>query len=83
MYIKVERNSFADFMENAWSGAVPVLKQVEEKGLEEEFLAIIEEIFGEDTPTDTEVNDFIWFELESFLPGLWEDNDADEEEEDE
>ena len=80
MYIKVERNSFNDFFENAWSGARDVLQEVATQGREEEAVNIITEYMeGEEIPTDTQVNDFIWFELSDIMD-LYNEGDKDEEE---
>ena len=80
MYIKVERNSFSDFLENAWSGARDVLQEVAAQDREEEAVNIITEYMeGEEIPTDTQVNDFIWFELSDIMD-LYNEGDKDEEE---
>lgn len=52
---------FNDLMENSWSGAVYTLKTIEENEKEEELMALLESIF-EDIPTETEINDFLWFD---------------------
>lgn len=52
---------FNDLMENSWSGAVYTLKTIEENEKEGELMALLESIF-EDIPTETEVNDFLWFD---------------------
>lgn len=80
MTITREINGFQDLQDNAWSGAVAVLEQVEKKGKEDEVLDLLEEIFFGYTPTETEVNDFIWFDLENYIEGLWDEEDEEEEE---
>ena len=52
---------FDDLMRNSWSGAVYTLKTIEENEKEEELMSLLESIF-EDIPTETEVNDFLWFD---------------------
>ena len=66
MYIKKEITSFEELKENSWSGAIDTLDRIEELGLEDEFMAVLEECFDykNETPNETEVNDFIWFETE-------------------
>ena len=64
MYIKKEIDSFEELKENSWSGATDTLKRIEELGLEDEFMEILEEGFCDCEPTETELNDFIWFETD-------------------
>lgn len=52
---------FNDLKENSWSGAVDTLETIEENEKEEELMTLLENTF-EDVPTETEVNDFLWFE---------------------
>ena len=65
MYIKSEISSFEELKENSWSGAVDTLNRIEELELENEFMQILEDIFCDEIPTETEVNDFIRFEIDT------------------
>ena len=60
MYVKKEYD-FYDLKRNSWSGAVRTLNTIEEHNKEEELMTMLEDIF-EEVPTETEVNDFLWFE---------------------
>lgn len=88
MEVIKEINGFYDLMENSWSGAIDTLRDIENANLEEEFMENLENVYflGE-TPTDTELNDFIWFERDTIYSdlGLNEngelEDDEDEEEE--
>ena len=89
MYIKREITSFEELKENSWSGAVDTLNRIEELKLEDEFMNILEECFDSEneTPTDTDVNDFIWFETEYInellsrnCDDLFDDEEEDEDE---
>lgn len=60
MEIKKDYN-FNDLKNNSWSGAVDTLETIEENEKEEELMTLLENTF-EDVPTETEVNDFLWFE---------------------
>lgn len=80
MLMTVERNTFYELFDNSWSGAIQVLKEIENQGRENEAMDIIENIFIDEVPTDTQVNDFIWFELADIM-GLY--NEEKEEEDDE
>jgi hypothetical protein len=59
--VKQEMN-FDDLKNNCWSGAVDTLEAIEKAGLEDVFMDYLEQIFCEETPTMTEVNDVIWFD---------------------
>lgn len=61
MVVQVEINSFDELMEHSWSGALDNLKLIDKYGLQDEFMSYLEEMFCDSTPTDTEINDFIWF----------------------
>ena len=89
MQVIKEINDFNDLMENSWSGAIDTLRDIENANLEEEFMENLENVYflGE-TPTDTELNDFIWFERDTIYSDLGlnengelEDDEDDEEEE--
>ena len=86
MKIIKEIDSFNDLMENSWSGAIDTLQDIVNANLEEEFMENLENIYflGE-TPTDTELNDFIWFERDTIYSdlGLNENGELEEEEEEE
>lgn len=74
---------FYELKEQSWSGAIDTLNRIEDEGMEEELMDFLEECFTE-TPTDTEVNDFLWFEDEYIFEVLGiKDEDEDEEDEDE
>ena len=73
MTVTKEFNTFIELYNNSWSGAIPVLDEIEKQGRENEAMDIIENIFADDTPTETAVNDFIWFELGDIMGGLFDD----------
>lgn len=52
---------FNDLKANSWSGAINTLETIEENEKEEELMQLLELTF-EDVPTETEVNDFLWFD---------------------
>lgn len=61
MIMQVEVNSFDELMEHSWSGALDNLKMIDKYGLQDKFMEYLEEMFYDSTPTDTEINDTIWF----------------------
>ena len=86
MKVTVERDGWYDYKENAWGGAISTLNEIELQDKENEAVEIIEEYMSEDIlgyiPSDTEVNDFIWFNLSDIMH-LYDEDDDEEEEDDE
>ena len=85
MYYKTEFNLY-DFP--AWNGGHDTLETLKEKNLVDQVQAAIEEIYCcEESPTDTEINDFLWFERDTIAEWLgfssWEALEYGEEEEEE
>ena len=52
---------FEDLKKECWSGAVDTLQKIEEEGKEDELMELLQDIFS-DIPTETELNDFLWFD---------------------
>ncbi len=61
MFVKKEI-SFEDLKEICYAGALQNLKEIEEKGKENELMQLLHEVFFDEIPTETELNDFLWFE---------------------
>lgn len=53
-----------------WSGAKDTLATVIEHGKLEELEELISNIFYDRTPTETEVNDFVWFDDDYIFESL-------------
>ena len=70
MYVKIEMDDFRTLKNNSWSGALDTLKDIEEADREDELMYFLEEIFADTTPTETEVNDFLWFERDYIYGNL-------------
>ena len=72
---------------DAWSGGKDTLEVLIEKDVCDEVQSLIEEEFCDETPTETAINDFLWFERDFIAQHLgYEDWDAfenGEEEDDE
>ena len=84
MYIKKDID-FNDIYNNCWSGAKDTVQTISEEGKEEELMNLLEEIFCDETPTDTQVNDFLRFEPDYIFEclGISDDEEDEEEEEEE
>jgi len=73
--IQKEISSFVELYDNSWSGALETLREIESQGREDEAMQIIEEYMNDcsaEIPTDTAINDFIWFDLADIM-GLYEE----------
>ena len=81
MFVKTEINNFNAIAAMVWSGAVQVCQEIIMQKRENEAMCLIEEMFLEEIPTETQLNDFIWFTLGDLMH-LWDEEDAEEDEED-
>ena len=71
-----------------WSGARDTIKDIKNAGKMEELKSHIEDVFYGDTPTETQINDYVWYERDTIFNALGLDEDGnpideDEDEEDE
>lgn len=82
MEIKKEINGFYELADMVWSGAVDTIADIQNANKENEFMDFLEMVFCDDVPTDTNVNDFIWFEREYIYEniGLTENGELPEDE---
>lgn len=67
MLVAREINTFNDLMDMAWSGAVDTLNDIAKADKEIELMNLMEdcfmnEIINGETPTETEINDWLWFD---------------------
>ena len=75
--IMKEIETFEELQDICWSGALKQLEQVEKKGLEQALIDLLEELSDyQPFESETQLNDFIWFELGDLMH-LW---DAEEDE---
>ena len=51
---------------NAWSGAISRMEQIEELDIVDEATQYILDCLGDEF-SETELNDFIWFEMDEFI----------------
>ena len=80
--IRKEINDFYALADMVWSGAVDTIADIQNTNKEDEFMNFLEAVFCDEVPTDTEVNDFIWFERDYIYEslGLTENGELPEEE---
>ena len=83
MEIRKEINDFYALADMVWSGARDTIADIQNANKEDEFMNFLEAVFCDEVPTDTEVNDFIWFERDYIYEniGLTEDGELPEDEE--
>ena len=82
MEIRKEINNFYALADMVWSGAVDTIADIQNANKEDEFMYFLEMVFCDEVQTDTEVNDFIWFERDYIYEklGLTENGELIEEE---
>ena len=82
MEIRKEINDFYALADMVWSGAVDTITDIQNANKEDEFMNFLEAVFCDEVPTDTEVNDFIWFERDYIYEniGLTKNGELPEEE---
>lgn len=82
MEIRKEINGFYELADMVWSGAVDTISDIQNANKEDEFMDLIENVFCNELPTDTEINDFIWFERDFIYEniGLTEDGNLPKDE---
>lgn len=64
-----------------WSGAKDTIEIVEKHEKMDELQAYIEEVFDGREPSETDINDFVWFQSDDIYRYLGIDEDEDEDEE--
>ena len=70
MEIRKEINNFYALADMVWSGAVDTIADIQNANKEDEFMNFLEAVFCDEIPTDTAVNDFIWFERDYIYENL-------------
>ena len=61
MKLTKELTKFEELKLMVWSGAVKTLEVIEREGKQDELMMLLDEIFFEGA-TETEVNDYLWFD---------------------
>ena len=82
MEIRKEINDFYALADMVWSGARDTIADIQNANKEDEFMDFLEAVFCDEVPTDTAVNDFIWFERDYIYEslGLTENGELPEDE---
>lgn len=79
LVIRTELDTIANFQ--AWSGGKDRLDRVIELDRVDELDDLLAEVFSEHTPSEIELNDFLWFDLETFdgWTNLWDDDEDEDD----
>lgn len=76
---------FNDLQNMVWSGAKPIVESIANANMEDELMGLLEETFDDNIPTETAVNDFLWFDSEYIYEtlGLNDNGEVGDEEDEE
>jgi len=55
---------------DAWSGAVDTMNTVREANKIEDLESLLDEVFFDKVPTETDINDFLWFDTDYIYESL-------------
>lgn len=87
MVVTTELNTWQELFRNSWAGALDTLREIEEQGREEEALDILEDLFDPavwgEIPSETDVNDYIWFNLADAMNLYGDEDEEDDDDDDE
>lgn len=78
MEIRMEINGFNELYDMSWSGGRDTLDIIFEHGKGEGLMNLLEEVFCDEVPSDTEVNDFLWFERDMIYEHCGLDENGEE-----
>ena len=70
---------FSDLMRECWSGAIDTLETIAEHDKEDALMMLLEEIYCDEVPTMTEINDNLRFDDEYLFDSLGIDLEDDED----
>ena len=78
---------FEDLEKECWSGAVDTLRTIREHDMQNEFMSLISDMYCDELPTLTAINDLLWFDDGFIFESLGinpddDDDDYEDEEED-
>lgn len=77
MEIKIDMG-INEIYDMSWSGGRDTLDDIFEHDKEEELMNLLEEVFFDNIPSDTEVNDFLWFERDMIYEHCGLDENGEE-----
>ena len=69
---------FNDLKNLVWSGAVDTIQRLEDEQKQDSLINLLNEVFLEELPDITEINDYLWFESDDIYECLGISSDEDE-----
>lgn len=75
-YVEEDASAF-----NFWSGARENISTAIELGTDDQVFEILEELFYDGDATDTQINDYVWFDMPVDYPELFGDEDENDDDE--
>lgn len=66
MHIKVDYD-FDELYANSWSSVKDTLDTIANAGKTDELMELLEETFCDDCPSETDVNNYIWFDADNIF----------------
>ena len=81
MYIKDDYD-FDDLKKTVWSEAKKTVNKIDEAGKGDLLMSHLEELYMDEVPTLTMVNDLLWHDSEGVLMAVLGEDEEDEEDED-
>lgn len=69
---------FNDLKDMVWSGAVDTIQRVEDEQKQDSLMDLLNEVFLEELPDITKINDYLWFESDDIYEYLGISSDEDE-----
>ena len=69
---------FNDLKNMVWSGAVDTIQRIEDEQKQDSLMDLLNEVFSEEQPDITDVNDYLWFESDDIYEYLGISSDEDE-----
>jgi hypothetical protein len=76
-YVEEDASSF-----EFWSGARENIATAIELETDDQVFSILEELFADGDCSDTQINDYVWFDMPTDYPELFEEEDEEDEEDD-
>jgi DNA-directed RNA polymerase specialized sigma subunit len=71
-------HNFDDLQNRCWGQAISVLDEIYNADKEEDLMRHLEDVFGMDEPTITEINDYLAYDWEEIYQAIgMEENDDD------
>lgn len=78
MIVTIELDNIYDLLENCWGQARQILNEIKDADKDDDLIQHLEDIFGDQTPSLTELNDYLAYDWEYIYDAIGmstDDND--------